>query len=349
MPELYSRHRLTIVDPGQELFAALAALVPELGRRQAREAIVAGLVTVDGVIVGEPKFTLPATAAVEVDLRQGIRKARLLQKHGAPPGQLLKPFTILHEDPDLVVVDKAAGVLSAPTEAGEHGHVPELLRQHWRALGREPRFIGRVHRLDRDTSGCLCFAMTREAQRLLGAQFAGESATRTYRCLVMGDPPRNEGTITGGIGRDKTGKRAVVDDDQPAKSAVTHYKVLRRFPLGAELEVRLETGRTHQIRIHLQTLGCPVYGDRIYPQALGARRKPLPDAPRPPRLMLHAAHLALDHPRTGQRLTVAAPEPKEWADFVALLARPRQPVVTLAARPAPERPARPAARPRRRG
>jgi 23S rRNA pseudouridine1911/1915/1917 synthase len=324
MAELYSLHRLTVAAAGEPLFAVLATALPGLSRHRAREAVSAGLVKVDGATVIEPKHLLgDGPAKLECDLRHGIKSPLRARLHAeAAPTE--KPFTIIHADASLVVVNKTAGVISAPMhKAGEdgppeRGHVPELLRRVFRKQGRELRFIGVVHRLDKDTSGCLCFALTREAQRLLAAQFASHAASRTYRCFVTKAPRKDQDTIVGNLGRGADGRRALVDEDEPGKESVTHFRVLRRFTHGAELEVRLETGRTHQIRVSLAAIGCPVYGDHLY---LSHRPKAKDQAPPPkaPRLMLHAHVLALDHPATGERLEVVAPIPPVFAEFAKQL------------------------------
>ncbi len=324
MPELYSLHRLTLTSAGEPLFAALANALPGLSRHLARQAVSAGLVKVAGDLVLEPKQALPAgQARIECDLRHGIKAPLRARIHEAtPPAD--KPFTIIYEDHALVVVNKAYGVLSAPPhqtgpmEAPERGHIPELLRRAFRKQGRDLRFIGVVHRLDKETSGCLALALTREAQRLLSVQFATHAAGRTYRCLVTRAPRKDEDTIVGTIGRDHHGRRAMVDEEEAGKESITHFRVLHRFRLGAELEVRLETGRTHQIRVSLAAIGCPVYGDRVY----GLRVRPAPGAPVPPkapRLMLHAHLLALDHPVTGARVEAVAPIPPVFPEFAKLL------------------------------
>ncbi len=370
MPELYSLHRLTIAMPGAPLFAALSASIAGLSRHQARQAVSAGLVTVGGVRVLEPKHVMPASAVVVCDLRHGIKKVFLAKVHAdAVPTE--KPFTILYEDSALVIVDKAAGIISAPTQTGERGHVPELLRRAFRKRGRDIHHIGVVHRLDKDTSGCLCFALNRTAQRLIAAQFAAHAAGRVYRCIVGGSPRQDSDTLSGRIAHGKFGRRVLLrdedleedrdqDDDRHdrddeddgddhddedfdddsgdegqrpraargqrrdsmrGKEAVTRFKVLRRFPRAAELEVELETGRTHQIRVSLAAIGCPVLGDRVY-GFRGPDRRVKPGekpAPRPPRLMLHAHRLSLDHPLSGERLTVEAPIPAVFAEFARQL------------------------------
>ncbi len=326
MSDLYVLHRLTLTTPAEPLFAALSTAVPGLSRHQARRAIMAGLVQIDGVKQVEPKHPLPASCAVTLDLRHGIDRAFNARiKEGVV--DTAKPFTVLYEDAQVVVVDKTAGVLSAPTkhehlpgDEPERGHVPEQLRRMWRRQKREVKFIGLVHRLDQETSGCLCFAMSREAQRLLSAQFAGSAAGRTYRCLVHGAPKQDADVLKQKLGRGHDGRRTVVDEDEEGKDAVTSFKVLKRFAHASELEVTLETGRTHQIRVALLAIGCPVVGDRVYGFRDGDRRaKPGEQLPRPPRMMLHAERLGLDHPGSGKRIECVAPLPEEYVAYRKLL------------------------------
>ena len=320
--DLLKLHRLTLEAPGEALFAALAAHVPGLSRHQARRAVVAGLASLAGTPVLEPKHPLPERAVVELDLRHGIDRAynaRLYEGSAAPGGQ---PFTILYQDSRLVVVDKAVGIMSSPPprtlgQPPVRGHLGELVRRALRRRGEETRFLGLVHRLDRDTSGCLVLAFDREAHRILGEQFATHSAARTYRALVAGQPRRDQDRLVGRIGRREAGKRAMVEEDEPGVEAVTTFRVLRRLRLGAELEVSLETGRTHQIRVALAGIGCPVLGDRVYAHR---PRKGEAPPPRAPRLMLHAERLAFDHPSDGHRLEVAAPLPAEFDAMARLLA-----------------------------
>ena len=319
--ELYKLHRLALAKPGEHLFAALAEAIPGLTRSQARQAVVAGLVTIDGVPIREPKSPLPERAKIAVDLRHGIRRIlnAALKGDGAARG---KPFEFLYEDQHIVVVDKAPGILSAPLpskgtgEKSTREHLPNFIRRALTKRGREVGYIGVVHRLDKDTSGCVVFALTREAQRLLSEQFAGHAAGRVYRTIVYGGPRNDVDELHQRIGRGEDGRRAMVEDDTPGKDTVTRFRVLARHQLGSELEVELETGRTHQIRVCLSDIGCPVAGDRVY----GHRpRKDQTPPPRAPRLMLHAHRLVFDHPMTGKRVEVVAPVPAEFADFVQTL------------------------------
>jgi 23S rRNA pseudouridine1911/1915/1917 synthase len=337
MADLYSLHRLTIAAQGEPLFSALATAIPGLSRHKARLAISAGLVKVAGATVVEPKYELSAASKVECDLRHGIKsafKARVFENL-APTA---KPFDIVYQDSLVVVVDKAAGVVSAPTAKPgggkpERGHVPEMLRRVYRKRGQDLRFIGVVHRLDKETSGCLAMALTREAQRLLSTQFASHAAARTYRCLTVRTPRNTEDTLRGVMGRRLDGRRTLVkaeprqgsndgdeDGESDGKEMVTHFRVLRSFKgkdgrdLGAELEVRLETGRTHQIRVSLAAIGCPVYGDHVY-GLVGRNAKDAVPTPKAPRMMLHAHLLAFDHPLSGDRIEVTAPIPAVFDEF----------------------------------
>ena len=315
---LWKRHRLTLQPGPDPLYAALAAAgVPGLTRVKARHAVEGGLATVDGRVELDPKLVIHKPIAVELDLRQGIERAYLARRHGA--GASGQPLAIVFADSRVVVVDKPSGVLSVPGPADaagkvERGHVPELLRRILHKQGHPRLHIGIIHRLDKETSGCLIFALDHEAQRLLGEQFASHAAKRTYRALVEGQPRGEAGEVRGRQGRGRDGRRTLVDDDEAGVEAVTRWKVLRRFAHGAEVEATLETGRTHQIRVALAEIGCPVWGDRVYRD-----RRWRPPVVRAPRLMLHAERLAFDHPTDGRRVEVQAPLPPAFADMVAKL------------------------------
>jgi len=300
-------HRMHEVSVSQDaaLLDALVAAVAGLSRGRARRAIRAGLVTVDGDVQLEEREALRAGALIRCDLRQGIPSKGAL-KHGRSAGPSdAPPFTILHQDEHLIVVDKAPGVLAAP-DPSDRGrpHVAQLLRQQAQRQKRALRFLGAVHRIDAATSGCLILALSQEAQRLLGQQLAGPGASRRYRCIVIGGPRQDQDVLRARLGRGADGRRATVGADRPGKDAVTHFSVLQRGEQMSELECWLETGRTHQIRIQLAAIGCPVLGDAVY----GPR--PLPKGlPRVPRLMLHAHRIDFDHPIGGERVSVTAPMP----------------------------------------
>ena len=314
MPQdLYILHRVRLPTAAQPVFEALATAIPGLTKSQARKALVAGLVKLAGQVVSDPRATVPAAgAAAELDLRHGVRRTYVRVRHGAPPLEQTLAMGILHLDEHMCVVDKPSGLASVPPPAGHAErrvhHVGEELRRLLRKQGREAGFIGVVHRLDLDTSGCLVVALNREAQRMLAAQFAGTSAVRTYRCVVAGNPHHDADEIRGKQGRGEDGRRALVEEDEPGVEAVTRYKVLRRFARAAELEVELGTGRTHQVRVALAAIGCPVMGDRVYAKGRADARAF--------RLMLHAFSLEVDHPRTGARLRVESPLPALFRQVV---------------------------------
>ncbi len=328
MPAESILHQLVLDDAGQPLFAAIAAAIPGMSRHQARMAVMGGLVRVEGTVIGRPTEILAGRTKVEVDLRHGVRRPFVARRHHQP-GPQERPFTILHQDHQLVVVDKAAGILSAPSSKGERGHIPELLRRALKRTEEAARFLGVVHRLDKDTSGCLVVALSRTSQSELASQFASHTAHRIYRCLVLGAPRKDEDTLEGSIAHGRYGRRVLLRGDEkeekPGKEAVTRFRVLTRGARVCELEVELETGRTHQIRVSLAAIGCPVMGDRVYgfrePDRRTVGATPLPT---PARLMLHAWRLQFDHPASRERLTLTAPLPEAFAHYLKLANRTEQ-------------------------
>lgn len=314
MGELYSRHQVFMTGSDVALVIALSEAIPGLSRNKARQAVLNGLVQIDGVPVSDPLLPCPAGVHdVHCDLSQGLAGA-------TRRGGSARPFRVLYEDDHLAVVDKASGVIAAPRESGDRDHLLALLRDHWRAQGRPVPFLGVVHRIDQETSGCLVLALTRKAQVILNRQFAEHSIDRSYRALCWGQPRRETDTLTGRLGRAADGRRWVVDADRPGQDAVTHFELVERLKSGCDLRLRIETGRTHQIRIHLAAIGCPVAGDRIY--SLRARERGLlKGLPRSPRLMLHAETLGFDHPLSGERLQITAPLPAGMAAYRRLLIR----------------------------
>ena len=208
---------------------------------------------------------------------------------------------IVYSDEWLAVVDKPAGLIvhAAP---GHHG--PTMVDALGDLLGggADPVRPGIVHRLDRDTSGLLVVARTDETHTELARAMAAREVSRTYLALVEGCPGSRTGTIEAPLGRDHRAPERVVVGGRRPRAAVTHFEVLERLPRDALLEVRLETGRTHQIRAHMLAIGHPIAGDRTYG---AARRHGLE------RQFLHAARLAFRHPRDGEQLSFESPLPPE--------------------------------------
>jgi 23S rRNA pseudouridine1911/1915/1917 synthase len=218
---------------------------------------------------------------------------------------------IVYEDDDLLVVDKPAGMVTHPAHGATSGTLVNALLAHIGTLPGDPLRPGLVHRLDRDTSGLLVVAKTAEALSALGIAMKNRRIKREYLGLVHGVPEHARGTIDGPIGRDPHNrlKYAIVKDGKPA---ITHYEVRDTFPKHAELVFRLETGRTHQIRVHLAAMGHAIVNDPIYGRE--ETRFGLPGQ------ALHAWKLSFDHPRTERELIFEADPPPEYVHARHLLA-----------------------------
>ena len=205
---------------------------------------------------------------------------------------------VVHEDDHLLVVDKPAGLVVHPAPGHDTGTLVHGLLG--RVEGGEAERPGIVHRLDRDTSGLMVVARTEDAHRRLQALARRRELERRYLALACGRPRSRRGRIEAPIGRDRRDRlRHSLDTDSP-RDAVTHFEVVELLPRHALLDVRLETGRTHQIRVHLEAIGLPVAGDPVYgrPGELGLERQ-----------FLHAARLAFPHPLTGERVEAESPLP----------------------------------------
>ena len=220
----------------------------------------------------------------------------------------------MHEDSDLIVVDKPAGLVVHPAPGHPGGTLVNALLHHCGDLAGVGGVLrpGIVHRLDRGTSGVLVAAKTDEAHRALAAQFQAHSIEREYWTLVRGVPVTDSGRIDRPVGRHRRDRKRMSVRSRTPREARTHWRVRLRFPISGQawLEVRPETGRTHQIRVHLASVGMPIVGDPIYGRA--RVRGSLLDRP-----ALHAARLGFVHPRTGEPMSFEAPLP---ADLTRLLA-----------------------------
>ncbi|MFO1396359.1 MAG: 23S rRNA pseudouridine(1911/1915/1917) synthase RluD [Burkholderiales bacterium] len=300
-------HHLTVppAEAGRRLDQVLARLLAQHSRSRLQGWIEAGQVSIDGAVVTSPRHKL----------RGG--EALLVTETEAPPAQDVPeaiPLAIVHEDAALLVVDKPAGLVVHPGSGNRAGTLLNALLHHAPELASLPR-AGIVHRLDKDTSGLMVVARTPIAQTDLVRQLAARTVKREYAALVHGDLARAT-TIDAPIGRHPTQRTsmAVVASGKPAR---THVDAVERFGDCTLVRCRLETGRTHQIRVHLTAIGHPLVGDPTYrgPRSHGAR---LPDALRTfPRQALHAQRLGLVHPVSQATMAWDSPLP---ADFVALLA-----------------------------
>jgi 23S rRNA pseudouridine1911/1915/1917 synthase len=272
-------------DVGRRLDQVLAARVEGLSRRQARVLLDIGGVFVDGRRI--KMAGRPMREGEEVVAVMGGALARATQKTGraarSADERTLPVFTVVFEDDDIVVVDKPSGLLTAPTPESDRNNLADLLK---RRPGAGPVFV--VHRIDLETSGLVVFAKTADANRELSHRFRDHDLERAYLAAVIGRFPEETKLIDRPVG----GRRAV-----------THVEIRERFGDRATLVAcRLETGRTHQIRLHMAELGAPVIGDARYGRSF---------APAPPRMALHATKLGLAHPRTGAALSFESPWPAE--------------------------------------
>jgi 23S rRNA pseudouridine1911/1915/1917 synthase len=270
-------------------------------RARAQKLIEAGRVRVDGEL--RPKRHLVATGErIEVDETESRPE----------PEAEDAPVEVVFEDDALLVVDKPAGVVVHPARGHRTGTLAQALAGR-AAGGDEGWRAGLVHRLDRDTSGLLVVAKSDEVHRRLKAQMAAREIRREYLALVEGRPPARTGTIDAPLGRDRRERtRVSVRTDTP-RAAVTHFALERVLPESTLLRVRLETGRTHQIRAHLQAIGHPVAGDPQYGHAglYGLERQ-----------FLHATRLAFEHPLGAARVDVTSPLPPDLAAALERAARP---------------------------
>jgi 23S rRNA pseudouridine1911/1915/1917 synthase len=233
-----------------------------------------------------------------------------------------RPLEILYEDDDLVVVNKPAGLVVHPAPGHAGGTLVNALLAHCAGqlsgIGGVAR-PGIVHRLDKDTSGCVVAAKNDRAHVALAAQFASRQVEKDYEAVVCGRPPRERGRIEAAIARHPTQRKRMAVAAKGGRAARTDYRVLQPLQGGALLELRLHTGRTHQIRVHLQSLGCPVAGDEVYGKRASRDLFQLTGY-KPPRQLLHAARLSFIHPVNAQRLRLSAPRPEDFAVALQKLA-----------------------------
>jgi 23S rRNA pseudouridine1911/1915/1917 synthase len=292
--------RVSGQEAGERLDVVLARRAG-LARSRVQRLLAAGLVRIDGQV--RPKhFELHAGEHVTWQRPPPAAAA-------VNPEPLEVP--VLYEDRWLLVVDKPAGMVVHPAPGHEHGTLVNALATRGLAGGHDLR-PGVVHRLDKDTSGLMVVAREEAAYHSLTTAMAARAVTRTYVALLVGSLPQDEGTVDAPIGRHVRDRKRMSVHTVSPRRAVTHFAVTARYPGYTLARVRLETGRTHQIRVHFAALGYPVAGDLVY----GRRPRPAGLS----RQFLHAAGLSLDHPiEAGRHLRFEAPLPPELARFLASL------------------------------
>ena len=315
-------------NAGQRLDQYLAAQIPDVSRARLQQLIEKGEVLVND-------------AAAKASLRlRGDEQITIAGPPQAPPLRAIPeeiPLDIVYEDDDLAVINKPAGMMvhagaGATEDARNRGTLVNALLHHFNMLSRVGGDLrpGIVHRLDRATSGLMIVAKNDEAHRRLAKQFSAREVHKTYVALVHGWPKRERGTIQSAISRHTQKRTRMTTRGFGGRDAVTHYAVTRKVdsPYGkfALLEVKIETGRTHQIRVHMSSLGHPVVGDALYgaPAELRAQSNRRRSAGMPASLtlernFLHSGSLEFAHPRTGRTLEFSRPLPAELENLLANL------------------------------
>ena len=302
-----------MTEKGMERYPArfarrLQEVHPELSFTRAKRVIEGGQVSVDGRQIVDPGAYVAPDAKLDWDPNRKIER-----REEGPKVELLLC------DSDIVVAVKPAGLLTQPTTEREKD---TLLSRVSLALARKAgsrTYVAVVHRLDKDSSGLVAFATSKRGLTALQKQLEDRSMGRTYDALVEGNLAGESGTFREDLAGDGTHRRRwVARPGERGKPAVTHWEVVQRFGLATQVRVRLETGRTHQIRIHFAAAEHPVIGERVY------RKRSFGEPPvKTPRQALHASELTFVHPRTGLRVSFQAPLPDDFRALVAELRKRR--------------------------
>ena len=318
----------TVATASTRLDRFLAGAFPAISRTRFENLIAEGRVTVEGAVVTSGSHRLKGGERIEVSIPPAAPALPTAEKI---------PLMIVHEDNDLLVIDKAAGLVVHPGAGNETGTLVNALMAHCgdslSGIGgvRRP---GIVHRLDKDTSGLLVVAKNDLAHRGLSEQFAAHGRDgrleRAYLAVVWGSPDRSRGVVSASLNRSSANRQKMaVSRSAQARKAITRYEVVERFgspPVASLIRCELETGRTHQIRVHMAHIGHPLLGDQTYGAGFTASLHKLSEAARNAlkvlnRQALHAAVLGFQHPRTGEALRFESPPPLELARFIRALGR----------------------------
>ena len=287
----------TSEDRGVRIDAWLAAHVEGLTRSAAAKLLESGGVAVNGVSAAK-NYRLTGGETVEVTRPEA-------EEIAVEPQDI--PLDVVYEDQDVIVVNKPVGLVVHPAPGHPDGTLVNALLHHCgdslSGIGGEKR-PGIVHRIDRDTSGLIIAAKSDAAHLALSAQLSDHTLARTYECLVMGNLRQDSGTVDAPIGRHPTDRKKMAVNTRNGRRAVTHWEVIARYNGVTHVRCRLETGRTHQIRVHMAYIGHPILGDTVY----GAK-KPVPGLTGQ---CLHAVGLRFIHPRTGEMVELHCPLPEEF-------------------------------------
>jgi 23S rRNA pseudouridine1911/1915/1917 synthase len=306
-------------DGGVRLDKFLAERIGTISRSRVKSLILEGRLSRDSAIVTEVSATVQPGASYRLRLPT--------PEPATPQGEEI-PLVILYEDDALLVLDKPAGLVVHPAPGNPDGTLVNALIAHCgdslTGIGGERR-PGIVHRLDKDTSGVMVVAKTELAHTRLSAAFASRNLDREYKAICWGVPNPASGTIEGAIGRDPRDRKRMSVVTRNGKPALTNYRILRNYGTAASLiALRLGTGRTHQIRVHMAHIGHPLIGDSVYLRRRPAVAKTLPPvvlglALDFPRQALHAEMLGFFHPISGAKLSFSAPPPLDFQELEAAL------------------------------
>jgi 23S rRNA pseudouridine1911/1915/1917 synthase len=320
---LYEHHRI-VADKGQTLLRIdkfLMTKIANASRNKIQDGIESGAVRVNDDVV-KANYKVKPNDVITVSMDAPPRDTEIIPQN--------IPLDIVYEDDDLLVVNKPAGMVVHPAHGNWDGTLVNALVYHFQNLPTHRNGEirpGLVHRIDKDTSGLLVIAKTDQAMTHLAKQFYDHSIERTYAALVWGEPKQDEGTIVGNIGRSLKDRKvmAIFPDGSQGKEAITHYKVLRKIRYVSLVQCNLETGRTHQIRVHLKSIGNTLFNDETYGGNKVLRGTVFSKYEKfvencfkiCPRQALHAKSLGFIHPKTGEFLQFDTELPVEMVEVMA--------------------------------
>lgn len=318
--ELYEHHKL-VADQGQQPLRVdkfLNNLLRNTSRNKIQQAAAAGNIHVNGQAC-KSNYKVKAGDIVQVVLSYPPREVELIPQDMS--------LDILYEDDDVVVLNKEPGIVVHPGYGNYSGTLVNGLIYHFKNLpGVDEQRPGLVHRLDKETSGIMVVAKNEYSMAHLAKQFFDRTTKRTYHAVVWGDVKEDEGTIIGHIGRSKNNRKVytVYEDESEGKHAVTHYKVLKRLGYTTLVECRLETGRTHQIRVHMKHIGHTLFNDKDYGGDTILKGTTFTKYKQfvqncfktCPRQALHAKTLGFTHPKTGKELSFDSDLPEDMASLI---------------------------------
>ena len=294
----------TSEDSGARLDSFLASRLEGVSRSAAVRLLESGCVVCQGKALGK-SYRIVGSEVIEVTLPE-VEDTEVTAQD--------IPLDVVYEDGDVIVVNKPTGLVVHPAPGHPDGTLVNALLHHCgdslSGVGGEKR-PGIVHRIDRDTSGLIIAAKNDEAHLGLSAQLADHSLARTYECLVVGNLREDSGTVNAPIGRHHTDRKKMTVTAKNSRHAVTHWEVIARYNGATHVRCRLETGRTHQIRVHMAHIGHPILGDTVY-----GSKKAVPGLTGQ---CLHAVGLRFIHPRSGELVELSCPLPQEFETYLKKL------------------------------